>query len=486
MAKVVEWLMLWDRLRHRKTLINMNYAKGINSNNDPLDLDNDELTDSENMCSDDYPIIRTRNDRVLSSLPQITGTLYGMGHRNNTELHTLSSNTWAYGAATDSAWTNISTTITNPSLPSFIEFNTQVAKYTIMAYSSGDAYNSYWDGSLYSTFSDTNCPRSNLFTAHRNRVYGVDKDHRTLKYSALGDLTDWTTADDAGYIDITEAQGKITAITTYADHVILWTDNSMHELYGTSVDNYELIDVSKKVGCVSRFSFCEVEGKLFWMDYSGLYMYTGGLPRKIADKADGIIKNIPFATKKDEIKAAGIENKLYFSIPYGSTNKILVIDLVEDDKRSTYTINKEDGVWLNFVPNNDRLYGLRSDGYIWDMHSTQSTGEDNSTAIGWFMETRPITDEIDRESAVKDIWIQHSGTTKATMTFGFTTNDNSTTFTQIAASSDFRHTEWSVKKRVLPTSTQLQGMGFMKFRYEGTGLKKISGTKFNVISYGDE
>jgi hypothetical protein len=476
--------MLWDKLKYKKSLITMKFAKGINSANDPLDLDNDELTDSLNMCADDYPIIRTRNDRLLSSLPQL-GTLYGMGQRNSQELHVLSSNTWAYGAASDSAWTNISTSILSPNVPSFVEFNTQTAKYTIMAYSSGVVYNSYWDGSLYSTFSDTNCPRSNLFTAHRNRLYGVDKDNRTLKYCALGDLTDWTTVDNAGYVDITNAKGAITAITTYADHVILWTANSMHELYGTYVDNYELVNVSKNIGCVSRFGFVEAEGRLFWIDTEGIYMYTGGLPRKIADKADGILKEIP-SSKLDEIKAGGIGSKLYFCLPQGSTYKVLVIDIIEDDKRKTYTVNKENGTFNSFTRNDNKLYGLRNDGYIYNMHSTHSTGVDNSTAISWFMETRPITDdEIDKESAIKDIWIQHSGTSNATMTFSFTSNDNSTSFTQMAASSDFRHLQWSVRKRVIPTSTQLQGLSFMKFRYAGTGQKKISGTKFNIISYGE-
>lgn len=477
--------LFWNDLKYKKSLINMDYAKGINSDNDPLDLKNDELTDAMNMCADDFPIIRTRNDRVLSSLPQL-GTIHGIGQRANTYLHVLSSNTWSYGAATDSAWTNISTAIASPNVPSFIEFNTQTAKYTIMAYSSGAVYNCYWDGTLYSTFADTNCPRSNLFTAHRYRLYGVDNDGRTLKYSALGDLTDWTTADDAGYIDITEGKGKITAITTYADHVIIWTDNSMHELYGTSPDNLELVNVSHKIGCASRFAYVEVAGKLFWMDYSGIYMYTGGLPRKIADKADGILDSIPFKASKDDIRAGGVDNKLYFSIPYGSTNIVLVVDLIEDSKRATYAVNKEDGIWKGFAPNNEKLYGLRSDGYIYDMHSTQITGDDNSTAINWYMETRPITDEINMESAVKDIWIQHSGTTEATMTFGFTTNDNSTTYTTLVASSDFRHMTWVTRKQVIPTSTQLQGMGFMKFRYAGTGQKKISGTKFNIISYGGD
>lgn len=478
-------LSLWSGIQHKKQVVSMDFAKGINSDNDPLDLKNDELLDAQNMCSDDFPIIRTRNDRLITALPQSSG-LYGMGQRANTELHILTSNTWAYASPDSTAWTNISTAIPSPNVPKFVDFNTQTAKYTIMAYSTGDVYNSYWDGSLYSTFSDTNCPRSNLFTAHRYRLYGVDKDGRTLKYSALGDFTDYTTVDDAGYIDITNAKGGIVAITTFADHVILWTENSMHELYGSAVDNYELVDVGHSIGCVNRFAYTQADGKLFWMDYSGIYMYIGGLPRKVADKIDGILDGINMSYRH-LIRAGSIDNKIYFAVPYKSTenNLLIVIDIINDSKRSVYTIHKEDGNWNSMVINNDRLYGLRSDGYIFDLHSTYKTGLDNSTAIDWYMETRPITDEIDMESAVRDIWLRHSGTTDATMSFGYTTQDNSTTFTEMAASSDFVHTDWLIDKEILPTSTQLQGMKFMKFRISGTGHKKIAVAKFNIISYQD-
>lgn len=481
---------LWRDINHKKIQLSVAFAKGINAYNDPMDLDNDELTDSLNMCADDFPMIRTRNDRRATTLPQSTQVLWGMGGRANNQLHVLNGNTWQYAASTAATWTNVTTEITAPARPSFVEFNTQTAKYTILAYSTGVVYNSYWDGTTYSTFADTNCPRSNLFTGHRYRLYGVDNDGRTLRYSAQGTITDWTLANDAGYLDITEGVGKITAITTYADHPILWTDNSMHELYGTGPDNYELVNISNKIGCISRFAFAESDGKLFWMDYNGVYLYTGGLPRQIAYKAAGIIEGINW-DYKHLITGGAKGGKVYFAIPYKSTanNRILVIDIIEEKKGNTYTINLEDGNWNTFVNENEEIFGLNSDGYVYNMHSTHKLGYDGATTdaadITWSMETRPITDELHVESAVRDIWLQHSGSTRATMTFSYTTDSNSTTYTQMAASSDFVHTDYNIRKRILPTSTQLQGMSFMKFQLAGTGQKKISGLQISLISYGD-
>lgn len=476
---------LWNEIQYRKTMVSVAFGKGINAYNDQLDLANDELTDSLNMCADDFPMIRTRNDRVILSLPQSTQTIWGMGHRANNQIHILNGNTWQYGVTTGNTWTELTTAITAGHYASFVEFNTQSTKFTILAYSSGAVYNSYWDGTAVSTFADTNSPRSNLYTAHRYRLYGVDADGRTLRYTAQGSITDWTTAGDAGYIDITNAKGKITAITTYADHPILWTDNSMHELYGTGPDNYELVDISNIIGCCSRFAYAECDGKLFWMDYNGIYVYTGGLPSQVAYKASGIIEGINW-DYKHLIRGGAVGDKIYFAVPYKNTvnNRIIVIDVIEGKGQATHTINLEDGNWKGFTNNFEDLYGIENNGYIYNMHSTAKTGYDNSTAITWSMETRPISDEIIVESAVRDIWVQHSGTTLATMELGYTTDSNSTTYTQLAASSDFTHTDYTIRKQLYPTSTQLQGMPFMKFQLKGTGQKKVSGMQINIISYG--
>ena len=60
-----------------------------------------------------------------------------------------------------------------------------------------------------------------MYTAHKYRLYGIESDKRTLTYSTQGDITDWTTSLDAGSIDVTNAQGDITAIRTFQDHVIV-------------------------------------------------------------------------------------------------------------------------------------------------------------------------------------------------------------------------------------------------------------------------
>jgi hypothetical protein len=478
-------MSLWNPIQFKTKPFIINFGKGLNTYNDPLTLSYDELTDSNNMCADDYPLIRTRNDRVKLGSSQLTGVFYGIGQRSNTNIHMLRGTNWSHFNIATTAWTDITTGIVSAAPANFIEFNTQAAKYTIMAYSTGGVYNSYWDGTTYSTFGDTNCPRSNLFTGHRYRLYAVDSNKRTLRYSAQGLITDWTTADDAGYIDITGIEGGVTCITTFADHVIVWGLNSMHELYGTGPDNFELINISYVIGCVGRNAYTEAQGRLYWLDYSGIRLYSGGLPKQIAYQAKKYIDGINW-DYKELIYAGYVDNKVYFGIPYKSTkvNKFIVIDIIEGSKGNTHTVNIEDGEFLGLTNAADKLYGINTD-YIWNMYSTQKTGCDNSTAFSWNMETRPFVTSLDREFAVRDVWIEHSGMSSATAEIGYTTQDNSTTYTQIAASSDLTHSTYSSKDRVILGLTHLQQQSYAKFQLKGTGHKKISGLGVNVISYGD-
>lgn len=478
--------MIWRDLRYKVKPVLTKLGKGINGHNDPLTLDLDELTDSLNMCADSYPIARVRNDRALSSLPQISTSLYGIGQRNSSSIHVLDSNTWRYGAVNSTAWTNVSTAISSPGKANFIEFNTQTEKYTVLAHSTGTVYNNYWDGATLSTFTDTNAPRTNLYTAHKYRLYGVDNDGRTLRYSAQGDMTDFTTVDDAGYIDITEGIGKIIAISTYADHVVLWTNTSMHEVYGTGPDNYDLVNISYVVGCVGRNAYTECNGKLFWLDYAGIYMYTGGLPRRFAYKADKYIKGINW-DYKHLISAGSVDNKIYFAIPYKSTaiNTLIVIDLLEG-KGNVHTINIEDGNWFGLQLVNEKLYGLRNDGYLYDLHSTYQTGLDNSTAISWSMETRPFSGEPDKKFAIREMWVEHAGTTAAAFKVAFTSNYESTTYTDLLATSDISNELITQRKQIIMSSTQLQNNYFSKFKIYGTGQKKISAIHMKLLSWGEE
>lgn len=493
----------WSNISIRRQQVLQGFGAGINTFSDALYMKDNEMRDSYNLIGDSYPSVRTRADRVVLPLEAGSTDLVcnTLGVRSSTdinlEIHKVQGNTWEYGLKNSTAWTQISTAVNIPASTVYgkiVEFNTMTARYSILANSDGTFYNSYWDGTNYSTFASTASPRSNLITAHRYRLYGIDG--RLLRYSAQGDITDWSTVDDAGWIDLTDQVGKANAITTFNDHVIVWSDKSMYELYGSYVDNYELVNVSLKVGCVSSRAYCECNGKLFWLDYAGIYMYTGGQPRLVALQLKKYIEGINW-DKKELIWSASKDSKIMFNVPYQDTknNYLLVIDIKEIDtgviKCYTELLNGNSGINVG-----ESLYSLgTTNKKIWELSSTRFTGMDDSDAgslstnpISWMLETKIASENgFNVNFNISDIWVQHEGSTKATMQVGYWDNKstNSTTFTALGASSDYVCDPDRIKRtKLLMNYSQLQNIDMYKMQIKGTGKVKIHGIQMNMYSYG--
>jgi hypothetical protein len=502
-------MAFWNEIGYKNKPQMLRLGKGINSHIDPLMLEADELQDSMNMCGDDFPIARTRNDRLLTTLPIIPnsslGEPFGISSRSTQGLSRLlvvnSSGVLLYGSpTTETVWTVVSTSHARKARTKFVDFNTQTAKYTIVADAS-TAVNCYWDGATYLPFGDVNAPNSELITSHKYRLYGIDEDGRTLRYCAQGNCTDWTPGtNDAGYIDITAIKSKATAITTFADHVIVWSEDSMHELYGSSPITFDLINVSYNVGCVSSRAFTECKGRLFWLDYSGIYMYTGGMPRMFANKAKRYIDGINW-DYKDLICAGTHEEKMYFAIPYtshGSTaestkiSRMIVIDM-QEGKGAVHTINTESGNFLDFVTLNEITYGLRNDGVVQNMHSTHRSGLDEDrtttngsttrTVIPWYFETKLFAGDQDAKIALRDMFITHRGTGE--FQFVYYSSESPGVYSSYLDKSGLVATTQLTRGRVMADLSQLQDNYHMTFEIHGTGYKEIKAVLLNIISYGD-
>ena len=474
-------MAMWRPLNYKSKKVVRQYGDGVNTFAPPMSINESELTDVLNMCADDYPDIRTRNDRVVESTGYASSTaLNAFGQRNNESIHILDGAVWKYRLPASTAWTTISSTLLNQT-GKFVEFNTQAYRFTVLANGSSAGQKTFaFDGSTTLVDMTTNAPHSNLYTAHRYRVFGVESDKRNVKHSAQGSVADWITSLDAGNFDVTNARGPITAIRTYNDHVIIWAENSYHEVYGTDPLNYNLVDGSYEIGCVNDKAHVENKGKLYWMHYGGIYLYTGSTPRIISQKVDKWIKGINWSYK-NLICAGNKGDKVYFAIPYKST--VINIILVYDTFKDKWFV--EDGNFVNFTNIADTLYGLNADGRIWNMNSTLMTGADNSTAIAWSMETKAYNNnELSYETGVKDVWMLHSGSTSATMNIDYSTDVYSTSYNSLAVSSDMTYTNEPSNERTIVPLDKLQQLRSYRLKYSGTGFKRIHGTEVNTLSHG--
>jgi len=253
---------------------------------------------------------------------------------------------------------------------------------------------------------------------------------------ALSKSTDWNTADDAGNITITNAKGNITGLCTYGDHVIVFTEHSMHELYDYgSPSNWRLVDITNDIGCISDKTLVEIKGVLYWLDYNGVYAFTGGLPQKISDKVQKYINGINF-TYKSLCEADKHEDKMYLAIPYGSTANNR--NLVFNTRRNTWFVENTPIKYMTNI--RDTLYGMNTTGLILNMVSTSTN--DYNGEIPWSFETKCYNyDTIQNQKVITDFNILYKASTVLNIGLFLTKSSNLVTFSSNSFCSSLRRSK---------------------------------------------
>lgn len=341
---------------------------GENQYGTPFSIDESESVSSRNLTSRAFPAMSVRPGRAkfLSALTVPNA----LGARDNSIIHVIDGTVWKYWSGTE--WVVVREGLVS-ARGSFIDFTTGTTKFTIM--SNGTQAGSFVPDVSFTEISAF--PKTKMMTAHRGRIYALFG--RELKFCALNLITDWSTINDAGTIVITNAKSDGTAILEYADHVVVFTANSMHELHGTGPFNYQLIDISED-GCTAGRTLIESNGVLYFLDGQEFKAYAGGKPVVISQKIQGYLKAIPDAYK-NRACCGKLGKYLYLSIPYGETTENNLLLEFDTELKQWYP---QTGSFIEFITVGDILYGLDANGQIWNMASGTKDGE---TAIAWYKES---------------------------------------------------------------------------------------------------
>ena len=125
-------------------------------------------------------------------------------------------------------------------------------------------------------------PNGNSVLAAYGRVWATDDDEQTIRYSALLDETDWSTASGGGSIDMrnvwTKGMDTVVGIRAYGSslivfgkrHIVIWVDGSGSEI-GMDPQNIYVGQVIENVGLVARdaVALAGEQDVLFW-SFSGV------------------------------------------------------------------------------------------------------------------------------------------------------------------------------------------------------------------------
>lgn len=335
-------MKLWPPVRSRPAMIQREF-RGV-SKADPFSIQDVFATSSKNLSSSKYPALSVRPGS-LSLGGAIGSKILGIGVWKDTELHAVfSDGTWRKWG---SGWSAPLASGLNTSAEwSFTNFKGNLSTISLIATNGVDAARVY-DGSTVTNLA-TAPAGLNYIEQYADRLYGaVGND---LKFTAYRMANDWTVVNgddaDSGYITIETPNGEtISGIKASSSHVTVFKPSSIHELFGTSPNDYRMIQVCKGIGMASNKHAVNIGGLLYFIDVTnpGIYLYDGGnMPSKAF--------SFPVQDYMDRINQAGklsscvgTDGKnLYVGIPVNSStpDTILVYDFLA----------KSWDVWEGFSP----------------------------------------------------------------------------------------------------------------------------------------
>ena len=165
-----------------------------------------------------------------------------------------------------------------------------------------------------------------IVTTYKGRVW-VAK-NSTLYYSALGTYDDFTTANDAGYInDFHTNTDVITALGEYKDYLAIYKKNQVYLLSGTTPNDFAVQLFADK-GTKAHKSLINVDNRQYFLSSGGIFsLEEAGVLLQIHVGAEISGKIKPEFDKFDELRISESiclhyedKNQMWFFIPYTDNN----------------------------------------------------------------------------------------------------------------------------------------------------------------------
>lgn len=163
--------------------------------------------------------------------------------------------------------------------------------------------------------------KTDVVCSYKGRVWVGSSS--TLYYSALGKYNDFTTADDAGYINnFYTDTNAITALKTYKDYLAIYKQNAVYLLSGSSPEDFKIAPFADK-GTPSFSGVITVNNKQYFINQGVFSLEQAGLLSQIQLGTEITLAIKPeFAnfdkTRFDEVIILHYEtkNQAWFFIPY--------------------------------------------------------------------------------------------------------------------------------------------------------------------------
>lgn len=141
-----------------------------------------------------------------------------------------------------------------------------------------------YDGTTFKVLSDktTDILGAEFVISHKNQLFFVKGEK--IIFTAPYTDDDFTAAAGAGVISV---GGLITGIIVFRETLIIFTEKTISQLAGTTIQDFSLQPITKNVGCVASDTIQEVGGDVMFLGPEGLRLL--GATDRIGDFSLGVV-----------------------------------------------------------------------------------------------------------------------------------------------------------------------------------------------------
>ena len=178
-----------------------------------------------------------------------------------------------YKGASTGSWTQIDTGRTDAGRYTFFRYNLGGTDFIVWADGSNPA--SKYDNSTVTDLTAANSPANPKFvTGFKNTLFfaGMSSNPQEIVFTAPYSATDFTAANGAGSIVV---ESPITGLFPFRDDLIIFCEERIFKLSGNSIADFQLVPISRNIGCMNGFTIQEFAGDIVFLGRDGLRTVAG-------------------------------------------------------------------------------------------------------------------------------------------------------------------------------------------------------------------
>ena len=172
-----------------------------------------------------------------------------------------------------SGWTSIDTGRTSAGRYNFVNFNFDGTDKMIMVDGANNA--SSYNNTSVTDLNASGAPANPAFVeVFRSHVFfaGMSASPQELVFTAPFDETDFSAGNNAGSIKV---DGVIKGIKVFRESLFVFCEDSIFKITGSSLSDFAVVPVTRRIGCVDGFSIQEISGDIVYLAPDGLRTIAG-------------------------------------------------------------------------------------------------------------------------------------------------------------------------------------------------------------------